>query len=375
MATKLGPERLNELRQALVAKRRQLEDEVGRSVAYEKGLDDDTTKDLGDQANTAYTREFQFELGNGDRRLLREVADRAAQARRGRLRRVRALRGADRREAPRGAPVRALLHRVPAAPRARGQGRRRLEPGSREASRWPSRSAAGSIPFLISSFPPSARSVSTGRTSPLSAPSAGPAGGRFRSGSARAVRSAASPFRASAERCPCDACRRAPPPYAFARAVAEYRDGMREAIHALKFGSRPVLATPLGRLLAEAGARTLPVPPADWAEGLVPVPLHPARLAERGFNQAELLAAPCGARWRLPVLSRALIRARATLPQTDLDPAARRLNVRDAFRVPRPPRSVRPAASPRGRRPHHGGDRRRGRPRPPRPRAPQPSAS
>jgi DnaK suppressor protein len=73
MAIKLGPERLNELRQALVAKRRQLEDEVGRSVAYEKGLDDDTTKDLGDQANTAYTREFQFELGNGDRRLLREV--------------------------------------------------------------------------------------------------------------------------------------------------------------------------------------------------------------------------------------------------------------------------------------------------------------
>ena len=73
MATKLGPERLKELREALVAKRRQLEDEVGRSVVYEKGLDDDTTKDLGDQANTAYTREFQFELGNGDRRLLREV--------------------------------------------------------------------------------------------------------------------------------------------------------------------------------------------------------------------------------------------------------------------------------------------------------------
>jgi ComF family protein len=111
---------------------------------------------------------------------------------------------------------------------------------------------------------------------------------------------------------------------------------MREAIHALKFGKRPLLATPLGRLLAEAGARALPVPPPDWAEGLVPVPLHPARLAERGFNQAELLATPCGARWRVPVLPRALTRARATLPQTDLDPTARRLNVRDAFRVPRP---------------------------------------
>ena len=135
---------------------------------------------------------------------------------------------------------------------------------------------------------------------------------------------------------PCHACRTAPPPYAFARAVAEYRDGMREAIHALKFGGRPVLATPLGRLLGEVGARALPIRPEDWADGLVPVPLHPARLAERGFNQADLLAAPCGARWRVPVLSRALIRARATLPQTDLDPVARRVNVRGAFRVPRP---------------------------------------
>ena len=144
------------------------------------------------------------------------------------------------------------------------------------------------------------------------------------------------PFPGLAGARPCDACRRAPPPYAFARAVAEYRDGMREAIHALKYGGRPVLATPLGRLMAEAGSRTLPGRPGDWADGLVPIPLHPARLAERGFNQAELLAAPCAASWRVPVLGRALVRARPTLPQTDLDPAARRANVRDAFRVPRP---------------------------------------
>jgi ComF family protein len=144
------------------------------------------------------------------------------------------------------------------------------------------------------------------------------------------------PFPGLAGGLPCDACRRTPPPYAFARAVAPYRDGMREAIHALKYEGRPVLAAPLGRLLAEAGGPRLPAPPAEWADGLVPVPLHPARLAERGFNQAELLATPCAARWRLPVLGRALIRIRPTLPQTDLAAAARRANVRDAFRVPRP---------------------------------------
>jgi ComF family protein len=144
------------------------------------------------------------------------------------------------------------------------------------------------------------------------------------------------PFPGLAGVLPCDACRRTPPPYAFARAVAPFRDGMREAIHALKYGHRPVLATPLGQLLAEVGARDLPAPPADWADAVVPVPLHPARLAERGFNQAELLAVPCAARWRRPLLGRALARMRATLPQTDLDAEARRANVRDAFRVLRP---------------------------------------
>jgi ComF family protein len=144
------------------------------------------------------------------------------------------------------------------------------------------------------------------------------------------------PFPGLAGALPCDACRRTPPSYAFARAVAQYRDGMREAIHALKYGGRPVVATPLGRLLAEAAPGALPAPPGDWAEGLVPVPLHPARLSERGFNQAELLAAPCAARWRLPVLGRVLVRTRPTRPQTDLDAAARRANVRGAFAVPRP---------------------------------------
>ena len=135
---------------------------------------------------------------------------------------------------------------------------------------------------------------------------------------------------------PCAACQQASPPYAFARAVAAYQDGMREAIHALKFGGRTVVATPLGELLAEAGPAILPVSPAGWADGLVPVPLHPARLAERGFNQADLLAAPCATAWGVPVLARALVRTRPTRPQTDLDAAARRANVRDAFRVPRP---------------------------------------
>src|SRR6266540_6704481 len=66
-------DRLAYFKKLLVEKQRQLTEEVGRTALYGKDQEDDSTKDLGDQANTAYTREFFFELGNGDRRLLREV--------------------------------------------------------------------------------------------------------------------------------------------------------------------------------------------------------------------------------------------------------------------------------------------------------------
>ena len=66
-------DRLTYFRNQLVEKQRQLVDEVGRTAAYGKDAEDDAITDLGDQANTAYNREFFFELGNGDRRLLRDV--------------------------------------------------------------------------------------------------------------------------------------------------------------------------------------------------------------------------------------------------------------------------------------------------------------
>jgi DnaK suppressor protein len=66
-------ERLATFKKRLVEKQRQLLDEVGRTAHYGKDQEDDSIKDLGDQANTAYTREFFFELGSGDRRMLRDV--------------------------------------------------------------------------------------------------------------------------------------------------------------------------------------------------------------------------------------------------------------------------------------------------------------
>ena len=67
-------DRLAHFRKKLEEKHRQLVEEVGKTVLYGKGPEDDSIKDLGDQATRAYDREFLFELGNGDRRVLKEVA-------------------------------------------------------------------------------------------------------------------------------------------------------------------------------------------------------------------------------------------------------------------------------------------------------------
>ena len=77
-----------------------------------------------------------------------------------------------------------------------------------------------------------------------------------------------------------------------------YGDEVRQAIHALKYRRRRRIAL----LLADALADAWPPPPGD---ALIPVPLHPDRLAERGFNQAEELARRLSQRWRLPSVSRA----------------------------------------------------------------------
>ena len=65
---------------------------------------------------------------------------------------------------------------------------------------------------------------------------------------------------------------------------------------------------------------------------VIPVPLHPARLRHRGFNQAELLAKILAQKINVP-LSRALERIRYTTTQTAFDRAERMENLRDAFRL------------------------------------------
>lgn len=66
-------ERLHHFRKKLLERKRDLIEEVGKSAAYDTLQDDGSIKDIGDQASNAYNKEFFFELGNGDRKLLKEV--------------------------------------------------------------------------------------------------------------------------------------------------------------------------------------------------------------------------------------------------------------------------------------------------------------
>jgi ComF family protein len=125
----------------------------------------------------------------------------------------------------------------------------------------------------------------------------------------------------------CLGCRVDPPPFDCARGAGTYAGPLRQALHAFKFRGQRALARPLAELMREQCDAVL-IPS---VEALVPVPLARARLRERGFNQAELIADRLGALLGVSVRRRWLARVRETAPQTDLTAAQRRANVEGAF--------------------------------------------
>lgn len=139
----------------------------------------------------------------------------------------------------------------------------------------------------------------------------------------------------SAERCPlcalptpgaavCGACFKQAPHFDATQAVFRYEFPVDRLIQSLKYAHRLASANFLGRALAQLAAPLRP--------GLVlPVPLAPARLAERGFNQALELARPLARALGVPLDFRSLVRVRATAPQTGKTIEARRKNLRGAF--------------------------------------------
>lgn len=119
----------------------------------------------------------------------------------------------------------------------------------------------------------------------------------------------------------------------LARAAYVFNPPLRSLLHACKYRGRDDLAGWLGGQMAAVLRRRPELASYTFCAA---VPLHPARLRERGFNQAELLARRLAPEAGLFFLEGAFRRRRDTPSQTSLGRDARRENVAGAFEAARP---------------------------------------
>ena len=123
--------------------------------------------------------------------------------------------------------------------------------------------------------------------------------------------------------CSCDL-----PPFSGARSFGYYRGELSRLVQGLKFDGRKNLTGLLAPLMAQAFVGSWDHRQIDL---VVPVPLHPKRRRERGFNQAAILARSLARLVGIPCCERALSRVSPTLPQVGLSDSERVRNVRGAF--------------------------------------------
>jgi ComF family protein len=137
----------------------------------------------------------------------------------------------------------------------------------------------------------------------------------------------------------CPLCQRVDPPFERAVAYGSYDGELRDLIHLLKFQQVRPAADVLGRMLAETIANLEQAMPVGRI-AVVPVPLHTRKQAQRGFNQAEMIARGALKRLSRPkrfdLCAGVLLRRRETGSQIGLTRHQRRENLRGAFAVPVP---------------------------------------
>ena len=123
----------------------------------------------------------------------------------------------------------------------------------------------------------------------------------------------------------CDNCRDWPAYLVGNHSALPYEGNFRQAVLDFKYRGQPWMAQGLAEMM-------LPLVPEE-AEILIPVPLHPNRLRQRGFNQSALLAKALAEQTGLPMTEQALLRIADTPHQTGLSRSKRRQNLQQAFAV------------------------------------------
>lgn len=123
----------------------------------------------------------------------------------------------------------------------------------------------------------------------------------------------------------CGACLQHPPAFDATVAALDYRFPIDAVLQRYKYSGFLAVAELMGALLSfRLGNTAKP-------DAIIPMPLHPSRLKERGFNQATEIARIVAKQFDIPLESRVCTRARPTKPQTGLSLQERTRNMRGVF--------------------------------------------
>ncbi|MCR4336832.1 MAG: ComF family protein [Candidatus Omnitrophica bacterium] len=132
----------------------------------------------------------------------------------------------------------------------------------------------------------------------------------------------------------CSYCQHYLPHFDRAWSAAVYDDQIRDLIHLFKYHSKTALRHFFTHLLTNA-IETYGLP-ARHCDLIIPIPLHPTRRRERGYNQAELLVRELSLQLNIPSHLHNLQRIRNTHPQSLLKPKERWTNIHGAFKIASP---------------------------------------
>lgn len=130
----------------------------------------------------------------------------------------------------------------------------------------------------------------------------------------------------------CGQCLQHPPPQHRGLALFRYETPMNHCIAAFKFHQQLVFTRLFARLMASKIQQEQQALP----EVILPIPLHPKRLRQRGYNQSAQLADTLASLLTIPVDKTGLIRQRNTPPQTGMSGKQRKRNLKQAFSISRP---------------------------------------
>jgi ComF family protein len=148
----------------------------------------------------------------------------------------------------------------------------------------------------------------------------------------QACRCCANPLAARTVSLLCGRCLLKPPHFDRSYCAFVYREPVSWLLQGLKYHRRLSGIPVASRLLLDHLRSRVEF----WPQLILPIPLHPARLRQRGFNQALEIARPLARALRIPLSVRLCGRERNTPQQSELPATRRAANVHNAFRMYEP---------------------------------------